>query len=104
MHPLAINFKGTYGKKYQNNHATRPVKKDALDALLALLTDLVRHEGLEDRFQMTNERLEKELFEEHADWHCLIAIDLQDVPVGFCLYSRININRSFNNSPLLQMG
>lgn len=63
----------------------------------------MRHEGLEDRFQMTNERLEKELFEEHADWHCLIAIDLQDVPVGFCLYSRININRSFNNSPLLQM-
>jgi len=90
-------------KNLRENHTTRPAKKEDLNALLAMLTDLVRHEGLEDRFQMTNERLETELFGEHADWHGLVATDLQDAPVGFCLYSRININRSFNNSPLLQM-
>ncbi len=68
-----------------------------------MLRDLVQHEGIEDRFKMTRKRLEEELFVEHADWYCLMASDLQDMPIGFCLYSLANINRAFNTSSMIQV-
>ncbi len=90
-------------KIIKNNHAIRPVKKEDLDLLFVMLIDLVKHEGLTDRFKMTRKRLEEELFSVCADWYCLIATDLQDEPIGFCLYSFANINRAFNTSPLMQL-
>lgn len=90
-------------KTYPKDHLTRPAEKADLDLLFAMLQDLVRHEGLADRFKMTRARLEEELFGLHADWHCLIAADLQNNPVAFCLYSIANINRAFNTSPMIQI-
>jgi len=96
-HPVHIE------KNIRNNHLTRSVKKEDLNALFSMLKDLVKHEGLENRFQMTRERLEQELFGLQADWYCLIATDLQDNPVGFCLYSMANISRAFNTSSMFQI-
>jgi GNAT superfamily N-acetyltransferase len=87
----------------KKNYATRLVEKSDLDLLFAMLNDLVNHEGLAERFKMTRERLEEELFGIHADWYCLIATDLQDNPIGFCLYTLANINRAFNTSPMIQV-
>jgi GNAT superfamily N-acetyltransferase len=92
-------MKQTTSKTY----ATRPVKQSDLDLLFAMLKDLVNHEGLVERFKMTRKRLEEELFGLHADWYCLIATDLQDNPIGFCLYTIANINRAFNTSPMIQL-
>ncbi len=87
----------------KKNYAIRPVEKSDLDLLFAMLKDLVNHEGLVERFKMTRERLEEELFGMHADWFCLMATDFQDNPIGFCLYTIANINRPFNTSPMIQV-
>lgn len=85
------------------NFTTRQVKKTDLKSLFSMLKDLINHEGLTDRFKMTAQRLEEELFGKKADWHCLVAVDLEDNPVGFCLYTLANINRAFNTSPMIQI-
>lgn len=85
------------------NPTIRPAEKSDLDMLFAMLKELVNHEGLVERFKMTRKRLEEELFSLNSDWHCLIATDLQDNPIGFCLYTITNINRAFNTSPMIQV-
>lgn len=87
----------------QENHLTRAVKKEDLDELFSMLVMLVKHEGLENRFQMTRERLENELFGVNADWNCLMATDLHDNLIGFCLFSMANISRAFNTSSMIHI-
>jgi GNAT superfamily N-acetyltransferase len=84
-------------------HQIRPVCIIDLDQLFNMLVDLVTYEGLFDRFKLTRERLENELFGVTADWNCLVATDLNNKLIGFCLYSFANINRAFNLSPMIQI-
>lgn len=81
----------------------RPVRSADLDQLFGMLIDLVKYEGLYERFKLTRERLENELFGLNADWHCLVAAHEHDNLVGFCLYTFANINRAFNVSPMIQI-
>jgi len=85
------------------DYQIRPVKKEELDQLFAMLIDLVKHEGSYERFKLTRIRLEEELFGLKADWNALVAIDIQEKLIGFCLYSYANINRAFNFSPMIQI-
>lgn len=85
------------------NYTIRAVKPVDLDQLFVMLVDLVKHEGTFDRFKMTRQRLETELFGEGADWHCLVAADSQEKLLGFCLYTFANINRAFNETPMIQV-
>jgi GNAT superfamily N-acetyltransferase len=85
------------------DYAIRPVKKEDLDQLFAMLLDLVKHEGSYERFKLTRIRLEEELFGLKADWNALVAIDIPEKLLGFCLYSYANINRAFNLSPMIQI-
>ncbi|MBA2709871.1 MAG: GNAT family N-acetyltransferase [Tatlockia sp.] len=81
----------------------RPVRPGDLDKLFRMLIDLVKHEGSFDRFKLTRERLENELFGNNADWNCLVAADPDESVLGFCLYTFANINRAFNLSPMIQV-
>jgi ribosomal protein S18 acetylase RimI-like enzyme len=81
----------------------RAVSRIDLDQLFGMLIDLVKHEGSFDRFKLTRERLENELFGINADWNCLIAADSNQKVLGFCLYTYSNINRAFNISPMIQI-
>lgn len=81
----------------------RQIVENDLDQLFMMLLDLVKHEGLTERFQLTRERLEHELFGSNADWNCLVAADLNENLAGFCLYTFANINRAFNLSPMIQI-
>ncbi len=85
------------------NPVIRPVKNIDLDQLFNMLVALVKHEGLFERFKLTRERLENELFSQHADWHCLVATTSEEKLAGFCLYTYANINRAFNLSPMIQI-
>ncbi|MBA2651777.1 MAG: GNAT family N-acetyltransferase [Tatlockia sp.] len=84
-------------------YKVRAVAVADLDKLYNMLLDLVKHEGLYERFKLTRERLESELFANNADWNCLVAADNQDILLGFCLYTFANINRAFNLSPMIQV-
>jgi ribosomal protein S18 acetylase RimI-like enzyme len=84
-------------------HGIRPVKIDDLDQLFSMLVELVKHEGTFKRFKLTRTRLEDELFGCNADWNCLVATNNQEKPIGFCLYTFANINRVFNESPLIHV-
>lgn len=87
----------------KTNYEIRPVQVADLDQLYSMLVELVKYEGLYERFKLTRERLEHELFGEHADWHCLVAaLDKENI-IGFCLYTFANINRAFNVSPMIQI-
>lgn len=81
----------------------RAVKIEDLDQLFIMLVDLAEHEGLTERFKLTRERLENELFGTNADWNCLVATDIHGKLIGFCLYSIANINRAFNLTPMIQI-
>lgn len=83
------------------NYSIVDVRKEHLSQLFAMLIDLVKHENLFERFKLTRERLEQELFE--GDWHCLVACLEEKTLIGFCLYSYANINRAFNLSPMIQI-
>jgi GNAT superfamily N-acetyltransferase len=85
------------------DYSIRSVREEDLDQLFAMLIDLVKHEGSYERFKLTRIRLEEELFGQKADWHALVAIDIQEKLLGFCLYSYANINRAFNLSPMIQI-
>lgn len=74
-----------------------------LDTVFEMLLELINHEGLQARFQMTRIRLEEELFGKNADWNCLIAAEKNNIPIGFCLYTFANISRAFNTSPMIQI-
>ena len=74
-----------------------------LDQLFIMLVDLVKHEGSFERFKLTRERLENELFGTNADWNCLVAVAPNETLLGFCLYTYANINRAFNLSPMIQV-
>ncbi len=84
-------------------YTVRPVRAVDLDQLFIMLVDLVKHEGSFDRFKLTRERLEHELFGVNADWNCLVAADSNERLLGFCLYTFANINRAFNLSPMIQI-
>jgi len=84
------------------NYTIRPVAIADLDQLFIMLIALVKHEGLFERFKLTRERLESELFAIQADWNCLVATDKEHL-IGFCLYTFCNINRAFNVSPMIQI-
>lgn len=86
-----------------NGHEIRVVLKADLDQLFTLLLDLAQHEGLSERFKLTRERLEDELFGVNADWNCIVATDRYGKLIGFCFYSFANINRAFNVSPMIQI-
>lgn len=90
-------------KKISIKYSIRPVIPNDLDQLFDMLVDLVKHEGCFDRFKLTRERLENELFGGNADWNCLVAADLNEKVLGFCLYTFSNINRAFNISPMIQI-
>lgn len=84
-------------------YVIRAVNTLDLDQLFTMLVDLVKHEGTFERFQLTRERLENELFGINADWHCLVAANHREELLGFCLYTFANINRAFNLSPMIQV-
>ncbi len=84
-------------------YVIRPVKTVDLDQLFSMLIDLVKHEGSFERFKLTRDRLENELFGINADWNCLVAVDPHEQVLGFCLYTFANINRAFNLSPMIQV-
>ncbi len=84
-------------------YTIRPVSVTDLDQLFSMLVDLVKHEGSFERFKLTRNRLENELFGINADWHCLVAADSSENLLGFCLYTFANINRAFNLSPMIQV-
>lgn len=84
-------------------YTIRPVKAIDLDPLFSMLVDLVKHEGSFERFKLTRERLENELFGINADWNGLVAADPCERLLGFCLYTFANINRAFNLSPMIQV-
>ena len=67
------------------------------------MVDLVKHEGIYERFKMTRTRLENELFGENADWNCLVATNKLNKLMGFCFYTFANINRAFNTQPMIQV-
>jgi ribosomal protein S18 acetylase RimI-like enzyme len=81
----------------------RPIFKEDLDSVFTMLVDLVKHEGIIKRFQLTKERLNDELFGVNADWNCLVAADPCESVIGFCFYSFANINRAFNLSSMIQI-
>lgn len=101
----SLLFLGVIQKKLINKmkYTIRTVSKIDLDQLFIMLIDLVRHEGSFERFKLTRERLENELFGIRADWHCLVAADPNGKLLGFCLYTFSNINRAFNISPMIQI-
>lgn len=84
-------------------YTIKSVSVSDLDQLFIMLVDLVKHEGLFERFKLTRERLENELFGINADWNCLVATEASDKLIGFCLYTFANINRAFNFSPMVQI-
>lgn len=84
-------------------HIIRAVNVTDLDQLFNMLVDLVKHEGSFERFKLTRQRLESELFGINADWHCLVAADPSENLIGFCLYTFANINRAFNVSSMIQI-
>lgn len=84
-------------------YTIRTVRVADLDKLFIMLVDLVKHEGSFERFKLTRERLENELFGINADWNCLVAADRHERLLGFCLYTFANINRAFNLSPMIQV-
>ena len=84
-------------------YSIRTVRVVDLDQLFSMLVDLVKHEGTFERFKLTRERLEKELFGNNADWNCLVAADPHERLLGFCLYTFANINRAFNLTPMIQV-
>ncbi|CEG56900.1 GNAT family N-acetyltransferase [Legionella fallonii] len=81
----------------------RAVKTVDLDSLFSMLVELVKYEGIYERFKLTRDRLEEELFGTNADWNCLVAVDMDEHLIGFCLYTFANINRAFNISPMIQI-
>ncbi|QDQ41009.1 GNAT family N-acetyltransferase [Legionella geestiana] len=85
------------------DYTIRTVRVDDLDQLFNMLVDLVKYEGSFERFKLTRERLERELFGLNADWNCLVAADSHEKLLGFCLYTFANINRAFNVSPMIQV-
>jgi GNAT superfamily N-acetyltransferase len=87
----------------RGGYKIREVELNDLDQLFSMLEDLVRYEGIFDRFKMTRRRLEEELFGLNADWHAVVAADLTKQVIGFCLYSFANISRAFNLTPMIQI-
>lgn len=87
----------------KTDYEIRPVRSADLDQLYSMLVELVKYEGLYERFKLTRGRLDHELFGEHADWHCLVAAQNKENVIGFCLYTFANINRAFNISPMIQI-
>lgn len=81
----------------------RSVRPEELDQLFYMLVELVKEEDSFKRFKLTREQLEEELFRINADWHCLVAANLNEGLLGFCLYTYCNINRAFNNSSMIQI-
>jgi ribosomal protein S18 acetylase RimI-like enzyme len=67
-----------------------------------MLIDLVKYEGLFERFLLTEQRLYTELFGPTADWNCLVAT-IDNKLVGFCFYSFANTDRAFNPTPALHI-
>lgn len=81
----------------------RTVKIGDLDLLFSMLVELVKYEGIYERFKLTRERLEDELFGINADWYCQVAVNSNERLIGFCLYTFANINRAFNTSSMIQI-
>lgn len=81
----------------------RSVTKGDLDQLFTMLIDLARHEGLAERFQLTRQCLDDDLFGPNADWNCLVAAHPNEKPIGFCFYTITNINRVYNSSQMIQI-
>lgn len=84
-------------------HIIRTGEIEDLDQLFDMLMDLVKHEGSFERFKLTRERLEDELFGINADWNCIVAANPHEKLLGFCLFTYANINRAFNVSPMIQV-
>ncbi|MBS0272530.1 MAG: GNAT family N-acetyltransferase [Proteobacteria bacterium] len=69
-----------------------------------MLLCLVRHENLEEKFKLSEERMASYLFKTTHDWFCLVAQDLRDnLLKGFLTYTPSNINRAFHLSSLIHI-
>ncbi|WP_133128333.1 GNAT family N-acetyltransferase [Legionella nagasakiensis] len=93
----------TNTKERYMHYSIRPILPKDTDQLFTMFIDLVKHEGIFERFKLTRSRLENELFGTDADWNCLVAVNRQDQLIGFCLYTFANINRAFNRNPMIQI-
>jgi ribosomal protein S18 acetylase RimI-like enzyme len=82
---------------------TRYLHQDEVDELFLMLTELIKYEGLADRFHLTKERMIDDLFGPHADWNCLVAVNSANKLVGFCLYTATNTNRAFCRGKTIQI-
>ncbi len=56
-----------------------------------------------DRFTMTRDVLEKDLFGADADWDGLVAVDAKDEPIGLLFYSITNLFRAYNYGAMIQI-
>lgn len=81
----------------------RPIKLEEINVVFDLLVELARHEKIEDRLKITPKKMEEELFGAKADWSCLVVTTTDDEIIGFSLFSFANINRSFNQTPLIHI-
>ena len=81
----------------------RSIQHKDLEEVFSMLLELVEHENMMDRFTMTREVLEKDLFEAYADWQGLVAVDEKDRPVGLLLYSIANLFRAYNQGAMIQI-
>lgn len=82
----------------------RDIKENDLQEVYQMLLCLVRHEKLEEKFKLSEERMASYFFETTCDWFCLVAQDLKDnLLKGFLTYTLSNINRAFHLSSLLHI-
>ena len=87
-------------KKY----TIRDIEKKDLTEVYQMLLCLVKHEKLEGRFNLSEEKMKNAFLQEKRDWFCLVVQDLLDNHLkGFLMYTFSNINRAFHLFPLLHI-
>lgn len=79
------------------------IKPEDVDTVFSLVQELAIETGIVDKLKMTLDRMHQELFGKDSNWNALvIKKDSQEI-VGFCFYTIININRSYHDSPMIQI-
>ena len=73
----------------------RPIVVDDVDEVFNHTYRLAMRTGSTSSFVLTKDLLLSSLFGSNADWYGLVVTENQQV-IGSCLYSFVNINRTFN--------
>jgi len=79
------------------------IKPEEVPFVFTLMQDLAAQTGLSDKHKMTLERMQQELFGKNADWNALVIKKENLEIIGFCFYTIANLNRSFHDSPMIQI-